>query len=56
MHLSLKQLARKYSMSRYVEEAQTRSQTTNVSPADLMATLVQFSADTIADAISRTIR
>ena len=35
----------------YVEHAQSRSQTTNLPAADLMATLVQFSADTIADAI-----
>ncbi len=40
----------------YVDEAQTRSQTTNLPPADLMATLVQFSADTIADAIGRVMR
>ncbi|GAB4040033.1 anhydro-N-acetylmuramic acid kinase [Spirosoma jeollabukense] len=40
----------------YVEAAQIKSQTTNVAPADLMATLVQFSADTIADAIKRVIR
>lgn len=40
----------------YVEAAQTQSQTTNVAPADLMATLVQFSADTIADAIKRVVR
>lgn len=40
----------------YVEQAQTSSQTTNTAPADLMATLVQFSADTIAEAIGRLIR
>ena len=40
----------------YVEAAQARNQTTNVAPADLMATLVQFSADTIADAIKRVVR
>ncbi|SFD09446.1 anhydro-N-acetylmuramic acid kinase [Spirosoma endophyticum] len=40
----------------YVEAAQAQSQTINVTPADLMATLVQFSADTIADAIRRVIR
>ena len=40
----------------YVDEAQNRSQTTNILPADLMATLVQFSADTIADAIGRVMR
>ena len=39
----------------YVEEAQTHSQTMNVTPTDLMATLVQFSADTIVDAIKRVI-
>ena len=39
--------------SGYVEEAQTRSQTGRLSPADLMATLVQFSADTIVEAIRR---
>ncbi|MVM40156.1 anhydro-N-acetylmuramic acid kinase [Spirosoma sp. HMF3257] len=37
----------------YVEEAQIRSQTTSLPGADLMATLVQFSADTIVDAIKR---
>ena len=37
----------------YVEDAQIRSQTTYLSPADLMATLVQFSADTIVDAVRR---
>ena len=42
--------------SQYVDEAQTRSQTTNLPPADLMATLVQFSADTITDAIGRVMR
>ena len=36
----------------YVENARIASQTTNIAPADLMATLVQFSADTIADAIT----
>ena len=40
----------------YVEQAQTASQTTKVAPTDLMATLVQFSADTIVEAISRLIR
>ena len=39
----------------YVEEAQTSSQTTVIASADLMATLVQFSADTIADAIRRVL-
>ena len=40
----------------YVEEAQATSETTAIGAADLMATLVQFSADTIAVAIGRTIR
>ncbi|GAB2572578.1 anhydro-N-acetylmuramic acid kinase [Spirosoma areae] len=40
----------------YVEDAQTRSQTTQLSPADLMATLVQFSAETIVEAIRRVMR
>jgi anhydro-N-acetylmuramic acid kinase len=40
----------------YVEEAQARSYTTNLSAPDLMATLVQFSADTIVDAIRRVIQ
>ncbi|QMW02534.1 anhydro-N-acetylmuramic acid kinase [Spirosoma foliorum] len=40
----------------YVEEAQSRSQTTDLSGADLMATLVQFSADTIVDAIKRVMQ
>jgi anhydro-N-acetylmuramic acid kinase len=35
----------------YVEEAQSVSRTTDIGPADLMATLVQFSAETIAKAI-----
>lgn len=35
----------------YVMAAQGRSQTLALPPADLMATLVQFSADTIADAM-----
>ncbi len=39
----------------YVEDAQTSSQTTNIDPVDLMATLVQFSVDTIAGAIARVI-
>lgn len=37
----------------YVMDAQVRSQTTHLAAADLMATLVQFSADTIATAIGR---
>ncbi|MBD2754659.1 anhydro-N-acetylmuramic acid kinase [Spirosoma validum] len=40
----------------YVEEAQARSQSKDLLPADLMATLVQFSADTIVDAIKRVTR
>lgn len=40
----------------YVEAAQFRSQTQTINPGDLMATLVQFSADTIATAISRIMR
>ncbi len=40
----------------YVEKARARSQTTQLSAADLMATLVQFSADTIADAIERVLK
>ena len=39
----------------YVERAQTVSQTTNIGAADLMATLVQFSADTITEAIGRVL-
>lgn len=37
----------------YVEAAQTRSHTEATTSADLMATLVQFSADTITNAIGR---
>ncbi len=37
----------------YVEEAQERSHTKDLSAADLMATLVQFSADTIANSIKQ---
>ncbi|GAB3643860.1 anhydro-N-acetylmuramic acid kinase [Spirosoma arcticum] len=40
----------------YVEGAQVVSETTDVGAADLMATLVQFSADTIAGAIGRVMR
>jgi anhydro-N-acetylmuramic acid kinase len=40
----------------YVNDAQDKSQTQALSNADLMATLVQFSAETIVDAISRTIQ
>ncbi len=35
----------------YVREAQQRSRTTSMQPENLLATLVQFSADTIAEAI-----
>lgn len=40
----------------YVEAAQIRSQTQELPPADLMATLVQFSADTIVGAIRRVMQ
>ncbi|GAB3501292.1 anhydro-N-acetylmuramic acid kinase AnmK [Spirosoma knui] len=40
----------------FVEQAQRQSETANVSAADLMATLVQFSADTIAEAVKRVMR
>ncbi|GAB3963129.1 anhydro-N-acetylmuramic acid kinase [Spirosoma harenae] len=40
----------------YVEEAQTRSQTIDISGADMMATLVQFSAETIVDSIRRVLK
>ena len=40
----------------YVAAAQARSYTDTITPADLMATLVQFSADTITDAIVRVMR
>ena len=40
----------------YVTSAQDKSRTMNLSGADLMATLVQFSAETIVNAISRTIQ
>ncbi len=40
----------------YVEAAQTRSQTNDITPANLMATLVQFSADTISASISRVMQ
>ena len=39
----------------YVDTAQAQSRSTDIAPADLMATLVQFSADTIVDAIRRVI-
>ncbi|MGF7219010.1 anhydro-N-acetylmuramic acid kinase [Spirosoma lacussanchae] len=42
--------------TQYVDAAQARSRTTGLAPADLMATLVQFSADTITDAIGRVLR
>ena len=40
----------------YVRLAQQRSGTTSLSPEDLMATLTQFSAETIADAILKVCR
>jgi anhydro-N-acetylmuramic acid kinase len=40
----------------YVEKAQTQSQTENLSDVDLMATLVQFSADTITHSIERVMQ
>jgi anhydro-N-acetylmuramic acid kinase len=40
----------------YVVNALNRSSTRLISPADRMATLVQFSADTITDAIRRVLR
>jgi anhydro-N-acetylmuramic acid kinase len=39
----------------YVEAAQVRSQTTALAPDDLMATLTRFSAESIANAIGRTL-
>lgn len=38
---------------RYLADAQRRAETVGLSPADLMATLVRFSAETIADAVAR---
>ncbi|MBD2699695.1 anhydro-N-acetylmuramic acid kinase [Spirosoma sp. BT702] len=40
----------------YVAKAQEQSQTGNLSAADLMTTLVQFSADTIVDSIRRVMQ
>ncbi|GAB3687920.1 anhydro-N-acetylmuramic acid kinase AnmK [Spirosoma flavus] len=40
----------------YVIKAQEQSQTSHLAPADLMATLVQFSADTIVDSIRRVMQ
>ncbi|TAE34075.1 MAG: anhydro-N-acetylmuramic acid kinase [Cytophagales bacterium] len=40
----------------YVERAQQASQTTHLAPADLMATLARFSAETIAEAMQRVIQ
>jgi anhydro-N-acetylmuramic acid kinase len=37
----------------YVQAAQSASNTTSLNPADVIATLTRFSADTIADAIER---
>ncbi|CCH56325.1 protein of unknown function UPF0075 [Fibrisoma limi BUZ 3] len=39
----------------YVERAQQQTGTTDITDADLMATLVQFSADTISEAIRRVL-
>ena len=39
----------------YVEAAQQRSSTTDVSPHDIMATLTRFSADTIVDSLQKTL-
>lgn len=39
----------------YVEKAQTKSQTEDISIEDLLATLTRFSAETIADAIKSTV-
>ncbi|RIV27594.1 anhydro-N-acetylmuramic acid kinase [Fibrisoma montanum] len=41
--------------SEYVESAQRQSGSVSIPDADLMATLVQFSADTISDAIRRVL-
>jgi anhydro-N-acetylmuramic acid kinase len=40
----------------YVEQAQQTSQTTAFSPADLMATLARFSAETIAEGVLRVLK
>lgn len=40
----------------YVEQAQQASQTTAISPADLMATLARFSAETIAEGVLRVLK
>ena len=40
---------------RYVEAAQQQSQTADLAPADLMATLTRFSAESIAQAIGRAL-
>lgn len=40
----------------YVEQAQHASQTTHLDPADLMATLARFTAETIAEAMRRIIQ
>ncbi len=40
----------------YVEQAQQASQTTEISPADLMATLARFSAETIAEGVLRVLK
>jgi len=40
----------------YVEQAQQASQTTAILPADLMATLARFSAETIAEGVLRVLK
>ena len=40
----------------YVRQAQQQSNAQSISPQDLLATLTQFSADTIAEAINQTIQ
>jgi anhydro-N-acetylmuramic acid kinase len=42
--------------SAYVKQAQQASNTTNLAPADLMATLARFSAETIAEAVQRVLQ
>ncbi len=39
----------------YVQQAQARSQTTDLPAADLMATITKFSADTIVEALQKTL-
>lgn len=40
----------------YVEQAQQMGQTTEITPADLMATLARFSAETIAEGVLRVLK